>query len=104
MYAVIETGGKQYRVAEGDCIRVEKLFAEAGSSVEFDRVLLVGEEGGEPTVGSPYVEGGKVTGEVKSEGRHDKVDVIKFKRRQNYRRHYGHKQPFTEVRITGIQS
>ncbi len=103
MYAVIETGGKQYRVNEGDRIQVEKLGAEEGKPVEFDRVLLVGEEGKEPKVGTPYVSGGKVTGEVKRDGRQSKIDVIKFKRRKNYRRHYGHRQHFTEVEITGIK-
>ncbi|MEA5444665.1 50S ribosomal protein L21 [Gammaproteobacteria bacterium AB-CW1] len=103
MYAVIKTGGKQYRVSEGDIIRVETLGAGEGDSVEFDNVLMIGEEGKEPKVGAPYVEGGKVTGTVKAEGRHRKIDVIKFKRRKNYRRHYGHRQPYTEVEITGIK-
>jgi large subunit ribosomal protein L21 len=103
MYAVIKTGGKQYRVNEGDTIRVEGLGVGEGESVEFDSVLMVGEEGKEPKIGAPYVEGGKVTGTVKAEGRHKKIDVIKFKRRKNYRRHYGHRQPYTEVEITGIK-
>jgi len=103
MYAVIKTGGKQYRVSEGDTIRVETLGLGEGESVEFDNVLLIGEEGKDPKVGAPYVDGGKVTATVKAEGRHRKIDVIKFKRRKNYRRHYGHRQPFTEVEITGIK-
>lgn len=103
MYAVIKTGGKQYRVNEGDTIRVESLGVGEGESVEFDNVLMVGEEGKEPKIGAPYVEGGKVTGTVKAEGRHKKIDVIKFKRRKNYRRHYGHRQPYVEVEITGIK-
>ncbi|MCP1726309.1 large subunit ribosomal protein L21 [Natronospira proteinivora] len=103
MYAVIKTGGKQYRVSEGDTIRVETLGLGEGESIEFDHVLMVGEEGKEPTIGAPYVEGGKVTGTVKAEGRHKKIDVIKFKRRKNYRRHYGHRQPYAEVEITGIK-
>lgn len=103
MYAVIKTGGKQYRVNEGDTIRVESLGVGEGESVEFDNVLMIGEEGKDPKIGAPYVEGGKVTGTVKAEGRHKKIDVIKFKRRKNYRRHYGHRQHFSEVEITGIK-
>jgi large subunit ribosomal protein L21 len=103
MYAVIKTGGKQYRVSEGDTIRVETLGAAEGDSVEFDQVLMIGDEGKEPTIGAPFVDGGKVTGTVKAEGRHKKIDVIKFKRRKNYRRHYGHRQHYTEVEITGIK-
>jgi len=103
MYAVIKTGGKQYRVSEGDTIRVELLGAGEGETVEFDDVLMVGEEGKEPKIGTPFVDGGKVTGTIKAEGRHKKIDVIKFKRRKNYRRHYGHRQGYAEVEITGIQ-
>ncbi|MCG5534780.1 50S ribosomal protein L21 [Ectothiorhodospira mobilis] len=101
MYAVIATGGKQYRVAQGDVIRVEKLDAEAGASVEFDNVLLVG-SGEEVKVGAPRVEGGKVTATVKAHGRGEKVEIIKFRRRKHSRKHMGHRQHFTEVEITSI--
>ncbi|MEN8718638.1 MAG: 50S ribosomal protein L21 [Oceanococcaceae bacterium] len=100
MYAVIETGGKQYRVSTGDIIRIERLGADAGSSVTFDRVLMVG--GDTPKVGSPVVEGSVVTAEVEAHGKADKVTIIKFKRRQKYRRKNGHRQQYTQVRITDI--
>ena len=103
MYAVIKTGGKQYRVQEGDSLRVEKLNAEQGDTVEFDQVLLVG-EGGDVTVGTPFVAGGKVTAEVAEQGKARKIEVIKFKRRQGYRRKQGHRQLFTRVKVTGIQA
>lgn len=101
-YAVIKTGGKQYRVAEGDLLTVEKLDAEEGSSVEFDQVLLVG-EGGDVTVGTPLVDGCSVTATVESQYKGRKIEVIKFKRRQGYRRTLGHRQQLTRVRVTGIQ-
>ena len=102
MYAVIETGGKQYRVAQGDVIKVELLDAEAGSDVSFDRVLMVGKDGETPVLGAPFISGGKVTGKVKSNGRHDRVVTFKLRRRKNYRRRAGHRQNFTEVEITTI--
>lgn len=104
MYAVIETGGKQYRVSEGDVVRIEKLEAEAGASVEFDRVLLVAKDDGAPVLGTPFLKGGKVTGTVKGLGRHDKIFIFKMRRRKNYRRHAGHRQSYTDVQITGIQA
>jgi large subunit ribosomal protein L21 len=103
MYAVIETGGKQYRVSEGDVVRIEKLEAEAGASVEFDRVLLVGKDDAAPVLGTPFLKGGKVTGTVKGLGRHDKIFIFKMRRRKNYRRRAGHRQSYTDVQITGIQ-
>jgi len=103
MYAVIETGGKQYRVKEGDVIRIEKLTAEAGSTVEFDRVLMVG-EGADVKLGTPMLDGAKVTAEVGEHGKGRKVMIIKFKRRQDYRRTKGHRQPYTQVKITGISA
>ncbi|MGD8207609.1 MAG: 50S ribosomal protein L21 [Thiohalocapsa sp.] len=103
MYAVIATGGKQYRVAQGDVIRVELLEAEPGASIDFDKVLLVG-EGESVKVGAPYVEGGKVSGTVKSHGRADKIEVIKFNRRKHHRKQMGHRQHFTEVEITDISA
>ena len=104
MYAVIETGGKQYRVGEGDLIRVERLEADAGAAVEFDRVLMVGRDQEAPLLGTPFITGGKVTGTVKSAGRHDKIFIFKMRRRKNYRRRAGHRQHYTEVQITGIHA
>jgi large subunit ribosomal protein L21 len=101
MYAVIATGGKQYRVSEGAVLRIEKLEAEEGASVEFDQVLLVG-DGDTVSVGKPYLEGGKVQATVMSQGKARKVEIIKFRRRKNYRRTKGHRQNFTQVKITGI--
>jgi large subunit ribosomal protein L21 len=102
MYAVIATGGKQYRVAEGDVVRIEKLTAEPGADVEFDKVLLVG-QGSQVKVGAPFLDGGKVTGTVQSHGKGDKVRIVKFRRRKHYLRQGTHRQPYTDVKITGIQ-
>ncbi len=102
MYAVIESGGKQHRVTEGEILQLEKLDAAAGDKVKFDKILMVG-EGESVKVGTPYVEGGQVEAEVLKQGRGSKVNVIKFNRRKNYRRKQGHRQPFTEVKITGIK-
>jgi large subunit ribosomal protein L21 len=101
MYAVISAGGKQYKVRPGDTLKVERLAAAEGSTVEFDKVHLV-EEDGKVTVGAPFIEGGRVLAMVKSHGRHAKVKVVKFKRRKNYRRTHGHRQFFTEVAIKSI--
>jgi len=101
MYAVIATGGKQYRVAEGDVVRFEKLPAEPGADVEFDKVLVVG-QGADLKVGKPYVEGSKVTGTVQKHGKGDKVRIVKFRRRKHYLRQGTHRQQYTEVKITGI--
>lgn len=101
MYAVIATGGKQYRVSEGAVLRIEKLEAEEGASIEFDQVLLVG-DGDTVSVGKPYLDGGKVQATVMSQGKGRKVEIIKFRRRKNYRRTQGHRQHFTQVKITGI--
>jgi len=103
MFAVIVSGGKQYRVQEGQTLKLEKLAAEAGSSVEFDRVLLVG-NGDDVKVGAPVVEGAKVAAEVVSHGRGDKVTIIKFRRRKHHMKRQGHRQWFTEVKITGISA
>lgn len=103
MYAVIETGGKQYRVAPGQTLKVERLPAEAGAEIAFDKVLLVA-DGENVRVGTPYLEGGRVTARVKAQGRHRKITVIKFKRRKNYKRTRGHRQHYTEVEITGIEA
>jgi large subunit ribosomal protein L21 len=101
MYAVIKTGGKQYRVAEGDSLKVEKLEAGEGDSVEFDQVLMVG-EGEDVKIGTPYVDGSTVTATVKAHGRGDKVEIIKFRRRKHHMKRAGHRQNYTEVEITGI--
>lgn len=103
MYAVIVTGGKQYRVSEGDTLKVEKLVVEAGESVEFDKILMAG-EGDQVKVGAPYLKGGKVTAEVVSNGRGKKIEIIKFRRRKHSRTRQGHRQNFTQIRITGISA
>ncbi len=101
MYAVFKTGGKQYRASQGEKLKIEKLDAAAGDTVEFDNVLLVG-EGAAITVGKPMIAGAKVTATVVAQDRHDKITVIKFKRRTTYKRMHGHRQAFTLVEITGI--
>ena len=101
MYAVFQSGGKQHRVSEGQTLRLEKLDVETGATVEFDKVLLVA-NGEEIAVGAPLVEGGKVTAEVVQHGRGDKVKIVKFRRRKHSRKQAGHRQWFTEVKITGI--
>ncbi|HHH45610.1 MAG TPA: 50S ribosomal protein L21 [Thiotrichales bacterium] len=103
MYAVITTGGKQYRVSEGDVLRVERLDAEEGTTVDFDQVLLVA-DGENVRIGRPRVEGARVTGTVRSHGRGKKIEVIKFKRRKHHMKRQGHRQWFTEVEITSIQA
>ena len=103
MYAVIKTGGKQYKVSEGDILRVEKLDAEEGAAVELDNVLMLG-DGGDITVGSPIIEGAHVSATVKGQGRGKKITVIKFKRRKHYRKQAGHRQSYTELEITGISA
>jgi large subunit ribosomal protein L21 len=103
MYAVIETGGKQYRVNQGDVIKVEKLTADVGEKVDFDKVLLVG-EGADVKVGSPTVDGASVSGTVVEQDRHRKIIVFKMKRRKNYRRKQGHRQDYTGVLIDKINN
>jgi large subunit ribosomal protein L21 len=103
MYAVIATGGKQYRVAEGDTIRVEKLTADEGSAVEFEKVLMVA-DGDDVKVGAPYIDGGKVSATVKAHGRGKKVEIVKFRRRKHHRKQMGHRQSYTEIEITGISA
>jgi large subunit ribosomal protein L21 len=100
MYAVIKTGGKQYRVSEGDRLRVEKLPGDAGSSITFDEVLMIGGE--KVAIGKPTVAGAKVTAKIVTQDRAKKVVIFKFRRRKNYRRKRGHRQPFTEIQITGV--
>jgi len=103
MYAVFKTGGKQYRATTGDILKIEKIEAEKGATVELDQVLMVG-EGADVKVGAPYLEGGKVTATVIDHGRHKKIKIIKFKRRKSYRRQMGHRQYFTQIEITGIDA
>ena len=101
MYAVFRTGGKQYRAAKGDVLRLEKIEAEEGATVSFDDVLLVG-EGADIKVGNPVLSGASVSGKVLRQGKSKKVSVVKFKRRKNYLRQGSHRQFFTEVEITAI--
>ncbi len=103
MYAVIATGGKQYKVSQGELLRVEKLTGDVGAKVVFDKVLMLGGEG-EAQVGVPTVNGATVEAEIRSQGKARKIVVFKFKRRKKYRRKYGHRQPFTELEITKITS
>ena len=101
MYAVIQTGGKQYKVAPGEVLKVESLAGEAGGAVVFDRVLLVG-DGATVKVGAPYVEGATVKAEIAGHGRGDKVRIVKHRRRKHYHKEQGHRQNFTAVKITEI--
>ena len=101
MYAIIETGGKQYKVQNGDQIKVEKLNAEAGSAVVFDKVLVAG-EGADIKVGTPYLEGLTVEGEVVESGKGDKVIIFKYKAKKDYRKKQGHRQPYTLVEIKAV--
>jgi large subunit ribosomal protein L21 len=101
MYAVIATGGKQYRVTKDAVLRIEKLDAEPGSTVEFGEVLLVG-EGAEVKLGKPRLDGSKVLATVVRHGKGEKVSIVKFRRRKHYLRRKGHRQQFTEVRVTDI--
>ena len=100
MYAFIETGGKQYRVQEGDVLTIEKLGVEAGETVEFDKVLVLAGE--ELKVGAPYVEGAKVVGEVVENGKAKKVIIFKYKAKKDYRKKQGHRQPYTMVKIVSL--
>ena len=101
MYAVIKTGGRQYRVMQGETLRVEKLPGDVGAKVEFDQVLLVG-SGEDVKLGAPLVAGATVAATIKSHGRGEKVRIIKFRRRKHHQKQMGHRQYYTEVEITGI--
>jgi large subunit ribosomal protein L21 len=103
MYAVIETGGKQYKVQQGDVLYIEKLNANEGDVVKFDRVLLVGKEDG-LVVGSPIVSGASVSAKVEKHGKDKKIIVFKYKAKKNYRKKQGHRQPYTKVTIESIQA
>lgn len=102
MYAVIKTGGKQYRVAKGDTLKIEKLPVEEGASYDFEEVLMVA-DGENVKIGTPRVDGGKVTATIKSHGRGKKVEIVKFRRRKHHRKQMGHRQDYTEVEITDIK-
>jgi large subunit ribosomal protein L21 len=102
MYAVILSGGKQYRVSEGQTIKLEKLIAEVGDKVNFEQVLMVASDE-QQQIGTPYLKGSKVSAEVLSHGRHDKVRITKFRRRKHHLKRMGHRQSYTEVKIMGIK-
>lgn len=101
MYAVIQSGGKQHRVKEGQVVRLEKIDLEKGATVDFDKILMVG-EGEDLTLGAPYLDKAKVSGEIVEQGRGKKIKIIKFQRRKHSRKQMGHRQWFTEVKITSI--
>ena len=102
MYAVIKTGGKQYKVAEGDLLKIEKIAGAVGDSVEFDQVLMVG--GDDVKVGTPLVDAAKVKAKIVEQGKAKKIRVFHMKRRKTYRKVYGHRQPLTRLKITGIEA
>jgi large subunit ribosomal protein L21 len=101
MYAVIKTGGKQYKVAAGEKIKVEQIAADVGQEIVIDQVLAVG-DGAALTVGTPLVAGAKVTAKVVAQGKHDKVRIFKMRRRKHYQKHGGHRQSFTEIEISAV--
>ncbi len=103
MYAVIITGGKQYRVTPGETLKIEKLEQAEGATVEFDRVLMVA-DGADVKLGTPYLTGGKVSATIMSHGRHKKIHIIKFRRRKHHMKRQGHRQYYTEVQITGVSA
>jgi large subunit ribosomal protein L21 len=103
MYAVISTGGKQYKLAQGDYCRVEKLDAEEGASVELDKVLMIA-DGDNINIGTPFVDGGKVIAKVIAHGRAKKVEIMKFRRRKHHQKRTGHRQYYTEIEVTGISA
>jgi large subunit ribosomal protein L21 len=103
MYAVFQSGGKQHRVAEGQTVRLEKIEVAPGETVEFDNILMVS-NGDDVKIGMPYVDGSKITAEVVTHGRGDKIKIVKFRRRKHSRKQMGHRQWFTEVKITGISA
>jgi large subunit ribosomal protein L21 len=102
MYAVVRTGGRQFRVAQGESVRVEKLPGEVGDTIELAEVLLVGSDG-EPRIGSPVLAGAKVVGTIVAQGKAAKLTMFKMKRRKGYRRKYGHRQLYTEIRVDRIE-
>ena len=103
MYAVIKTGGKQYRVVAGETLKVEQIPADVGSQITIDQVFMVG-EGESVKIGTPVVTGATVTATVVSHGRHDKIKIFKMRRRKHYQKHQGHRQNYTEIRIEAISA
>lgn len=103
MYAVILSGGKQYRVQEGDTLKLESLPVEVGETVNFDKILLIG-EGEKVSLGRPYLDGGSVSATVLANGRHKKIQIVKFRRRKHHEKWQGHRQNYTEVKITQIKA
>jgi large subunit ribosomal protein L21 len=103
MYAVVKTGGKQYRVVAGEKIKVEQIPADVGAEITLDQVLMVG-EGESVKIGAPLVAGATVTAKVIAHGRHDKVNIFKMRRRKHYQKHQGHRQNYTELEIAGISA
>jgi large subunit ribosomal protein L21 len=101
MYAVVKTGGKQYRVAQGEYLKVEKLEGNEGDTIELDQVLMIA-DGANLKIGAPLVDGGKVTATIKSHGRAKKVEIMKFRRRKHHQKRTGHRQYYTEIEITAI--
>lgn len=104
MYAIIATGGKQYKVTEGEALKIEKLKADVGSQVEFDQVLMLVDDDNKVDIGTPYLQDMKVIGEVVQQGRGEKINIIKFRRRKHYMRRQGHRQDFTEVKVKAVKS
>ena len=104
MYAIIEACGKQYKVSKGDIVFFEKLDAEEGKTVKFDKVILISDEGKKVEVGAPYVKGAKVEGKVVAHGKAKKIIVFKYKAKKNIRKRQGHRQPFTALKITAIEA
>ena len=103
MYAVIKTGGKQYRVIQGETLKIETVAGEVGSAIVLDKVLMVG-NGDKVSVGKPLLSGATVTATIVANGRHDKVKIFKMRRRKHYQKHQGHRQNYTEIRIDGISA
>lgn len=103
MYAVIKTGGKQYRVVAGEKLKIEQIPADVGAEITLDQVLMVG-EGDSVRVGAPLVQGACVKAKVLAQGRHDKVKIFKMRRRKHYQKHQGHRQNYTEIQISGISA
>lgn len=103
MYAVIKTGGKQYRVIQGETLKIETVAGDVGSAIVLDKVLMVG-DGDKLSVGKPLLEGATVNATIVSNGRHDKVTIFKMRRRKHYQKHQGHRQNYTEIRIDGISA
>ena len=103
MYAVIKTGGKQYRVAAGEKLKIEQIPADVGAEITLDQILMVG-EGESVQIGAPLIAGASVKATVLSQGRHDKVTIFKMRRRKHYQKHQGHRQNYTEIRIDGISA